>query len=191
MAISEQIKILFVQANISIAELARKLGKSPQVFNTKNGNLHHRRIGNYHRRRLCNVFTFFWTIVRGYNMNHKKNDSQESNVLLFYGSNLDIGYIARTNTLGKEFDMVTRYIDDLKHKYSKFKTKKAAIFVEPQIDTGYPDIVVVEYYTLPQGNWVSTRESLNSVDYKILFYIHNIICNYCRFFNFINHCSSN
>ena len=33
--ISEQIKILCVRSNISIAELARRLGKSPQSFNAK------------------------------------------------------------------------------------------------------------------------------------------------------------
>ena len=35
MRISEQIKILCVRNNISLAELARRLGKSPQNFNSK------------------------------------------------------------------------------------------------------------------------------------------------------------
>lgn len=35
MTISEQIKILCVRCNISEAELARRLGKSPQSFNAK------------------------------------------------------------------------------------------------------------------------------------------------------------
>ncbi len=35
MTISEQVKILCVRNNISIAELARRLGKSPQSFNSK------------------------------------------------------------------------------------------------------------------------------------------------------------
>lgn len=33
--ISEQIKVLCVRNNISVAELARRLGKSPQSFNSK------------------------------------------------------------------------------------------------------------------------------------------------------------
>ena len=33
--ISEQIKVLCVRQNISLAELARRLGKSPQSFNSK------------------------------------------------------------------------------------------------------------------------------------------------------------
>ena len=33
MTISEQIKVLCVRQNLSLAELARRLGKSPQSFN--------------------------------------------------------------------------------------------------------------------------------------------------------------
>ena len=35
MKISEQIKILCVRTNISVAELARRMGQSPQNFNAK------------------------------------------------------------------------------------------------------------------------------------------------------------
>jgi len=35
MTISEQIKVLCVRQNISLAELSRRLGKSPQSFNSK------------------------------------------------------------------------------------------------------------------------------------------------------------
>lgn len=35
MTISEQIKVLCVRQNISQAELARRLGRSPQSFNSK------------------------------------------------------------------------------------------------------------------------------------------------------------
>lgn len=35
MTISEKIKILCVRCNVSKAELARRLGKSPQSFNAK------------------------------------------------------------------------------------------------------------------------------------------------------------
>lgn len=33
--ITEQIKVLCIRSNISVAELARRLGKSPQSFNSK------------------------------------------------------------------------------------------------------------------------------------------------------------
>lgn len=35
MTVSEQIKVLCVRANISVAELARRVGTTPQNFNSK------------------------------------------------------------------------------------------------------------------------------------------------------------
>ena len=35
MTISEQIKVLCVRSNISVAELARRMGTTPQNFNSK------------------------------------------------------------------------------------------------------------------------------------------------------------
>ncbi len=35
MTVSEQVKVLCVRCNVSEAELARRLGKSPQSFNAK------------------------------------------------------------------------------------------------------------------------------------------------------------
>ena len=41
MNVSEEIRVLCVRCNVSLAELARRLGKSPQSFNAKmkRGNL--------------------------------------------------------------------------------------------------------------------------------------------------------
>lgn len=94
------------------------------------------------------------------------------NVTIFNQSIPQISYIARTCTQGEEFDMVNFYIEHLVQKYSKAKNRDAAIFIEPQMDTGYPDIVVVEYYasTLPKPNAV--RKKITTTDLKILYYIH-------------------
>lgn len=94
------------------------------------------------------------------------------NVTIFSQSIPQIGYIARTSTQGEEFNMVSIYIEAISQKYSTLKNKRIAIFIEPQIDTGYPDIVIVEYSatTLPEVN--SARSKLSTDDLKILFYIH-------------------
>lgn len=94
-----------------------------------------------------------------------------SNVLIYGYTRPDIGYVARTATRGQEFDMVSKYIYFLISKYSRLKNKKAAIFVEPQLDTGYPDIVIVEYFSLPTNGWNKSRNDLTSTDLKILYYI--------------------
>lgn len=101
----------------------------------------------------------------------EKNYLTQDNTLVFFNSDANIGYYARTSTQGKELEMVYKYIDYLKKKYSKMSRKKAAIFVEPLLETGYPDIVVLEYYSFPNLKWNDVRKSLNSVDLKILFYI--------------------
>lgn len=93
------------------------------------------------------------------------------NVLIFGTTRPDIGYVARTVTRGQEFDMVSKYINYLIAKYSRLKSKKAAIFVEPQLDTGYPDLVIVEYFSLPSSKWNSSRNDLTCTDLKILYYI--------------------
>lgn len=107
------------------------------------------------------------------NKQDKRNSSSNraDNVLIYGYTRPDIGYVARTSTRGQEFDMVSQYVNYLILKYSRYKNKKAAIFVEPQLDTGYPDIVVVEYFSLPKSEWNSSRNELTCTDLKLLFYI--------------------
>lgn len=92
-------------------------------------------------------------------------------VKIFTHSLPNIGYIARTNTKGDEFDMVNQYINHLLKKYKRLKKKQVAIFIEPQIDTGYPDIVIVEYYNCSKDIWNEYRRKLSTTDLKILFQI--------------------
>lgn len=95
------------------------------------------------------------------------------NVHIFSRTRPDIGYVARTITQGQEYEMVRDYLKHLISQYSRLKHKKAAIFVEPQLDTGYPDIVIVEYFSLPTDEWRNARSYLNNIDLKILFYIQS------------------
>lgn len=108
--------------------------------------------------------------------NNVRKDIQSKrsdNIRVFSHTRPDIGYVARTSTQGQEFDMVRKYLNHLILKYSKLKYKKAAIFVEPQLDTGYPDIVIVEYFSLPTNKWELSRNDLTYTDLKILFYIQS------------------
>lgn len=93
------------------------------------------------------------------------------NIRVYGQTRSDIGYVARTNTKGQEFEMVKKYLNHLVLKYGKLKNKKVAIFIEPQLDTGYPDIVIVEYFSLPTNKWEISRSDLTCTDLKILFYI--------------------
>lgn len=94
-----------------------------------------------------------------------------ADITIFYNSKPEIGYVARTSTTGNELNMVNEYIEFLKNKYRKLTKKNVAIFIEPQLDTGYPDIVIVEYYPFSVDLWNDSRNSLTANDLKILFQI--------------------
>lgn len=94
-----------------------------------------------------------------------------NSITIFDHTIKSINYIARSNTLGDEFDMVVKYINDFISKHTKLKEKKFAIFIEPCIPTGYPDIVIVEYYNLQ--NMKNNSAILNKTCLKILFEINN------------------
>lgn len=98
----------------------------------------------------------------------EKNNYQ---TLLLDRTIVSINYISRTVTVGKEYDMVMKYVKFLITKYEKLKRKRAAIFLEPQLDTGYPDIVVVEFNSMPKREWNSYRKKLTVSDFKILFFV--------------------
>lgn len=97
-------------------------------------------------------------------------------VTIFNQSIPAIGYVARTTTLGEEFDMVNQYIEAVSAKYSKATNMNAAIFIEPQVGTSYPDIVIVEYTSSPVIAEKPTQimRKLSITDLKILFFIHNV-----------------
>ena len=91
-------------------------------------------------------------------------------VIIFNQSLHQISYIATTTTKGEEYDMVKQYIKKLIFHYNKLKKKRAAIFIEPQIETGYPDIVIAEFHSaFPIKN--EYRDLLTTEDLKILFHI--------------------
>lgn len=92
-------------------------------------------------------------------------------VRIFAKSEPQIGYLARTVTYGDEFKMVKAYIDYICKKADKHKSKETAIFIEPQMETGYPDLVIVEYYMSKHSIWNESRLKLNLRDLKILFQI--------------------
>lgn len=96
-------------------------------------------------------------------------------ILLFDSNNDNINFRSRTSTKGEEFNMVKDFI---KQFINNSKRKNIAIFIEPLLPSGYPDIVIVEYTSMQKVTQNSTREKLDHTDLKILFHIlqHNVIC---------------
>lgn len=88
---------------------------------------------------------------------------------IFDNNDKSINYISRTATKGKEVEMVNRYVNSLCNRYKHNKEKSLSIFIEPKIESGYPDIVIVEYKKKKIDKFYKREEFLNNQDLKILF----------------------
>ena len=79
-----------------------------------------------------------------------------------------IGYSARHVTLGEEYELVKTFINQISQKRTRLDGCKILIFLEPQIDSGYPDIVIVKYKPLIHEN-SKIKSRLTSSHYKVLY----------------------
>lgn len=89
--------------------------------------------------------------------------------MIFDNSDKKIGLITRPITKGVEYDLVERYIESIKKKFYKNDKKSISLFVEPKIDGGYPDLVIVEYTSDPIYGFREQGHYLENKDLKILY----------------------
>lgn len=96
----------------------------------------------------------------------------------FYQNSEKIGLLTRTNTIGKEFDLVQDFITYYENQFKRYNKKKSlAIFVEPLIDGSFPDIVFATYNPIVFKNWNKSRMNLTTTDLKILsIFLNNHSC---------------
>ena len=67
----------------------------------------------------------------------------KSHVVQFATCNATIGYQARKVTLGPESDLVRTFLENgLDGEGYSFTSERMAIFIEPKIESGFPDIVI-------------------------------------------------
>ncbi|NOZ70120.1 MAG: hypothetical protein GXP46_12970, partial [Deferribacteres bacterium] len=91
-------------------------------------------------------------------------------VIKFTGENKKIGLLSRNGTTGPETELVNSFV---KYVPQCFRWKKGAvaIFYEPRIETGFPDLVIVQYLPEVYYNWVAARNLLKPIDLKVLHYL--------------------
>lgn len=90
-------------------------------------------------------------------------------VLVFDHNRKDIGLYTRTSTQGDELNLVGDFIDYYINIFLKNnKTTNLAVFVEPKVASGFPDIVFASYSPRIMDNWSEQREMLRTVDLKVL-----------------------
>jgi predicted transcriptional regulator len=88
----------------------------------------------------------------------------------FFDHNMpDIGLFMRTSTQGDEIELVKEFIDFYCNRFTKNnKNNNLAVFIEPRIASGFPDIVFASYSPNILDNWSPAREKLDTNDLKIL-----------------------
>lgn len=84
----------------------------------------------------------------------------------------DIGLYTRSVTEGEELELVKEFIDYYIHRFLKNnRINNLAVFIEPQISSGFPDIVFASYSAKILDRWSDEREKLNTNDLKVLSYL--------------------
>jgi hypothetical protein len=95
-----------------------------------------------------------------------------SQVAIFNNSRPDIGLFTRPATRGDEYALVELFIDYYCHRFTRDNKKtQLAVFVEPRIDSGFPDVVFASYLPSITDNWSDRREALDVYDLKLLSYL--------------------
>lgn len=89
------------------------------------------------------------------------------NNIIIIDNSIDIGVKFRNKTEGPELNLVYDYIDNISNNF-KHKENNLAIFIEPLVDTSYPDIVLLEYLPDNLDKWNDYRNNLSVNDIKLL-----------------------
>ena len=95
-----------------------------------------------------------------------------SQVTIIKNSRPDIGLYTRPARFGDEYFLVEQFIDYYCHVFARNNKKtQLVVFVEPRIDSGFPDVVFASYLPSITENWSNNRESLDIFDLKLLSYL--------------------
>lgn len=96
-----------------------------------------------------------------------------SQVIIIKDNHPDIKLYTRSATLGSEYDLMWQFIEYYQSTFIRNnKRNRLAIFVEPRIDSGFPDVVCASYLPSIIDNWSEKRELLDTSDLKLLSYLH-------------------
>jgi len=88
-------------------------------------------------------------------------------LLEFKKSDKDIGISVRTQIKGPESVLLNEFVEQYSDKLTSLK-KHYALFYEPLVPTGYPDLVVVTYNPEKYRFWTKERTRLGVLELKVL-----------------------
>ena len=96
-----------------------------------------------------------------------------TDVIEFIGGNSEIGLLARNGTNGPEKELVDSFVAYIPQCF-RWQKGAVAIFHEPRMESGFPDLVIVQYVPEVFNNWVNARNALQPIDLKVLHYLSNV-----------------
>jgi len=85
-----------------------------------------------------------------------------------------ISYFSRSLKDGPEKELVYNFLDRIKEKIIRKGNLSTAVFIEPKLDIGFPDLVFVRFDHRNFSGWNQERLSLSTDSLKILSYLHGI-----------------
>lgn len=90
-------------------------------------------------------------------------------ILIFDQDRPQIDLYTRTVTQGEEYELVKQFIDYYCLQFMRNNKKtNLAVFVEPRLSSGFPDIVFASYLPSIERTWSSARKLLGTNDLKVL-----------------------
>lgn len=100
-------------------------------------------------------------------------DGMKDSEIIFRVCDARIGYHARKVKFGPEFDLVSDFIaNGLDGNGYSFKSSQMAIFIEPRIESGFPDLVLAEFNPDFYERWPVARNLLTSRELKLLSFLY-------------------
>ncbi len=92
-------------------------------------------------------------------------------LLEFKQSDPEIGICVRAPIEGPESTLLNAFVQQYAGRLSTLK-RHYALFYEPLLPTGYPDLVVVSYNPAKYSSWTETRNELSVLDLKVLHHLY-------------------
>ena len=97
-----------------------------------------------------------------------------SQIMVFNSKKPEIGLFTRTATAGREYALIEQFIDYYCDTFKRNNRKtRLAVFIEPRIESGFPDVVFASYLPSITENWSDKRELLDKYELKLLSYLCN------------------
>ena len=91
-------------------------------------------------------------------------------------ANSDLGVQFRRKRPGPELELVESFLRTMpRNAFGRFpRGSRATVFLEPRLESGFPDIVIVVWREKITREWRSERAFLKSYDLRLMHFLHKI-----------------